>query len=196
MISKQKVILVHGYKTTPNGAWFPWLMGEVKKLAIFAVALDMPTPETPAQEAWVAEIARTVDRHAESEIYLVGHSLGVAAILDYLQSPHAKSVRGAVLVSGRVHPSANLRTAGFYQNFDFDKIRSNSGGFVVIHAADDDIVPYDDGVTLAHALGVELVTLTSGKHLTGSQGVFILPPALEGLIKLGLTSERNSEDVY
>lgn len=196
MISRQKVILVHGYKTTPNGAWFPWLMGEVKKLAIFAVALDMPTPETPMQAEWVEEIARTVDRHKAGDVYLVGHSLGVAAILDYLQSPRALHVRGAVLVSGRVHPSANLRTAGFYQNFDFDKIRSKSNGFVVIHATDDDMVPYDDGVTLAHALGVELMTLPSGRHLTGSHGVFILPPALEGLIKLGLTSERNSEDTY
>jgi uncharacterized protein len=196
MISTQKVILVHGYKTTPNGAWFPWLMGEVKKLAVFAAALDMPTPETPTQAEWVGEIARAVDRHTGSDVYLVGHSLGVAAILDYLQSPHAKPVRGAVLVAGRVRPSQNLATAGFYQNFDFAKIKSMSGGFVVIHATDDDMVPYDDGVILAEALGVELVTLQTGKHLTGSQGVFALLPVLDGLIKLGLTSERNSEDVY
>ena len=57
MISKQKVLLVHGYKTTPNGAWFPWLMGEVKKYAVFAVSLDMPTPEVPLQEETVLRLA-------------------------------------------------------------------------------------------------------------------------------------------
>lgn len=196
MISKQKVILVHGYKTTPNGAWFPWLMGELKKLAVFAVALDMPTPEVPLQEEWVREIARAVDRHVGSEVYLVGHSLGVAAILDYLQAPVGKSVRGVVLVSGRVHPSENLATVGFYQNFDYAKIKSMCSGFVVIHAKDDDMVAYENGVELAGGLGVDLVTLEGGKHLTGSQGVFVLPEVLAALVELGVHSERNSEDQY
>jgi len=196
MISRQKVILVHGYNTTPNGAWFPWLMGEIKKLAVFAVALDMPTPAIPIQTEWVAEIARAVDRHAGSEVHLVGHSLGVAAILDYLQSAGAKPVKGAVFVSGRIAPGANLATVGFYQNFEYQKIRSMVGGAVVIHATDDDIVPYDEGVTLSRELGVPLVTLESGKHLGGSQGVFTLPSVLDALVALGLTSERNSEDAY
>lgn len=193
MISKQKVLLVHGYKTTPNGAWFPWLMAEVKKLAVFAVALDMPTPAVPLQAEWVSEIARAVDRHAGDDVYLVGHSLGVAAILDYLQSGSAKKIKGAVLVSGRVHPSANLATVGFYQTFDYTKIKDMCGGFVVIHAIDDDMVPYQDGVELAAGLGVELVTLETGRHLTGSQGVFELPEAFAALQKLGLYSERKSE---
>lgn len=196
MISRQKVVLIHGYKTTPNGAWFPWLMGELKKLAVFAVALDMPTPEVPKQVEWVAEIARTVDRHAASDVYLVGHSLGVAAILDYLQSPLAKPVNGIVLVSGRIEPSQNLATVGFYQQFDFEKIRSMAGGAVVIHARDDDMVSYENGVTLAKELDVDLVTLESGKHLTGSQGVFELPAARDALQKLGLYSERKNEDTY
>ena len=72
MISSQKVLLVHGYKTTPNGAWFPWLMSEVKRLAVFAFALDMPTPAVPLQAEWVSEIARAVDRHAGDDVYLVG----------------------------------------------------------------------------------------------------------------------------
>lgn len=194
MISQQKVLLVHGYKTTPNGAWFPWLMGELKKMAVFAVALDMPTPETPKQDEWVAEIAHAVDRHKESEVYLVGHSLGVAAILVYLQSEQAQPVLGTVLVSGRIHPLENLKTAGFYQQFDYAKIAKMSKGFVVIHATDDDMVSYENGVELARELGVELVTLSEGKHLTGSQGVFTLPSALEGLVSLGLRSERNTDN--
>lgn len=194
MISKQKVLLVHGYKTTPNGAWFPWLMGELKKRAVYAHALDMPTPVTPKQEEWVAEIARAVDRHEGSELYLVGHSLGVAAILDYLQSSGAKSVKGVVLVSGKTRPSSNLATAGFYQSFDFEKIKTHSAGFVVIHATDDDMVPYEEGVVLARELGVDLVSLPEGKHLTGSQGVYILPAALSGLETLGLYSERNADN--
>lgn len=193
MISKQKVFLVHGYKTTPNGAWFPWLMSEVKKRAVFAHALDMPTPEVPLRDEWVAEITRAVDRHAGSEIYLVGHSLGVAAILDYLQDAKGKPVKGAVLVAGRIHPSQNLATVGFYQHFDYEKIKGMCGGFVVIHATDDDMVSYENGVELAQGLGVELTTLPVGKHLTGSQGVYELPQALAGLETLGLYSERNTD---
>ncbi len=194
MISTQRVLLVHGFKTTPNGSWFPWLMGELKKQAVYACALDMPTPATPKQEEWVAEIARAVDRHVAGTVYLVGHSLGVAAILDYLQSENARAVAGAVLVSGKTHPSENLATAGFYQAFDFEKIKNQCKSFVIIHATNDDMVPYEEGVLLARELGVELVTLQDGKHLTGSQGVFALPAALEGLQRLGLVSERNSDN--
>lgn len=191
MISAQRAILVHGYNTTPNGAWFPWLMHEVKKLGVFAVSLDMPTPAVPVQTEWVAEIARAVDRHAGSDIYLVGHSLGVAAILDYLQSDNAKPVTGAVLVSGRIKPGANLATVGFYQNFDYTKIKTMLGGAVVIHATDDDVVPYDEGVELARGLGVELVSLSSGGHLGGPTNTE-LPPALDALTKLGLHTEKKS----
>lgn len=194
MISKQKVFLVHGYKTTSNGAWFPWLGAELKKRAVYACALDMPTPEVPLRDEWVAEIARAVDRHAGSEIYLVGHSLGVAAILDYLQDAKGKPVKAAVLVAGRITPSQNLATVGFYQNFDYEKIKSMCGGFSVIHATDDDMVPHENGVTLAEGLGVELTTLPSGKHLTGSQGVYELPQALAALEVLGLYSERNTDN--
>jgi predicted alpha/beta hydrolase family esterase len=66
------------------------------------------------------------------------------------------------------------------------------GGAVVIHATDDDIVPYDEGVTLSRGLDVPLVTLESGKHLGGSQGNFELPSVLEGLKTLGLYSERKT----
>ncbi|MBU6310799.1 alpha/beta hydrolase [Patescibacteria group bacterium] len=195
MISTQKVFLVHGYKTTPNGAWFPWLMGELKKRALFAYALDMPTPEFPVRDEWIQEIACAVDRHEGSERYLVGHSLGVAAILDYLQSDQAQPVRGAVLVSGRIEPSPALRTAGFYQTFEYQRIRSNCERFAVIHAVDDDMVPIENGVTLAGALGVDLTTLPAGKHLTGSQGVFELPEVLAALESFGVHSER-STDAY
>lgn len=190
MISQQKVILVHGYNTTPNGAWFPWLMGEVKKLAVFAVSLDMPTPAIPLQTEWVSEIARAVERHKGSEVYLVGHSLGVAAILDYLQSEGAHHVRGAVLVSGRITPGPNLATVGFYQVFDYEKIKGMMDGCVVIHATDDDMVPYENGVTLSAGLNCELVTLATGKHLGDAQTT-ALEPVLDALLKLGLYSERN-----
>lgn len=194
MISQQKVLLVHGFKTTPNGAWFPWLMGEIKKLAVFAVALDMPTPAEPLQSKWLEEIARAVDRHEGSELFIVGHSLGVAAVLDYLQSGSAKNIKGAVLVSGRIHPSDNLKTRGFEQEFNYEKIKSKCSGFSVIHAVDDDMVAYENGVELAQGLGVELVSLPEGKHLTGSQGVFTLHEVLVSLQKLGLRSERNTDN--
>ena len=192
MISTQRAILVHGFNTTPNGAWFPWLMAELKKLAVFAVSLDMPTPATPVRDEWIAEIAHAVDRHQGQEVYLVGHSLGVATILDYLQSPVAHKIKGAVLVSGRIHPSENLKTAGFYQQFDFKKIRSMCDGIVVIHAKNDDIVKYEEAVELSAGLSVELVSLETGGHLSGSQGVYELPEALNALKKLGVHSERKS----
>lgn len=190
MISQQRVILVHGYDTTPNSAWFPWLMHEVKKLGVFAVALDMPTPKDPQPEEWVAEIARAVERHRGHDVYLVGHSLGCTGILFYLASEGAEHVKGAVLISGRAEPPQKTATAPFYHQYDFVAAKKKCDAFAVIHATDDQMSVYQNGIDLAAALGVELVTVPKGGHLWGVDRIYELPEVLSALTKLGLYSER------
>lgn len=193
MISQQRVILVHGYDTTPNGGWFPWLMAELKKLAVFAVALDMPTPATPKQEEWVAEIARAVERHRGHDVYLVGHSLGCTAILFYLARESAERVKGVVLVSGRAEPPLHTATAPFYHQYDFVQARRNCHAFAVIHASDDHTSVYQNGIDLARALDVALVTVPTGGHLWGVDRVHELPEVMTALAALGFVSERKED---
>jgi len=137
----KKVFIIHGFEGSPNGGWRPWLMGELEKQDIYSCALPMPKPENPNCDEWIEEISRQIS--SEDEIYLVGHSLGSPAILRYLESPKAKNIAGAVLVSCPSEKNENRKIDSFMEGmFDFEKIKSKCQEFTVIHGDNDSAVPF------------------------------------------------------
>lgn len=177
----KKVFIIHGFEGQPNGAWRPWLMAELDKQDIYACALSMPSPELPLCNEWVEEISRHVERNTGDEIYLIGHSLGVPAILRYLENAIAKPIAGAVLLAGPAKTS-NAKIKNFLdRDFDFEKITSLCKKFAVIHGDDDPLVPLEDARFLAHQLEAKLLVIEGGKHLNGSAGLYQFPQCLEVL---------------
>lgn len=181
----KKVFIVHGFEGSPNGGWRPWLMAELEKQNIYACALAMPSPANPVSEEWVDEISRHIERNANDGCYLVGHSLGVPAILRYLESVSARLVSGAVLVSGPSEKNSIRKIDNFFEkSFDFGKVRSNCKGFSVIQGDNDPYVPLDNGKFLSQKLDCELIVVANGGHLNGSAGWFELPQCLAALQKM------------
>lgn len=182
----KKVFIVHGFEGSPNGGWRPWLMGELEKLDIYAFALAMPTPALPICSDWVEEIKRNVDKNKEDEIYLVGHSLGVPAILRYLESSlEIENIHGAVLVSGPCKPTGNKKIENFLdKEFDFKTIKSKVQKFAVIHGDNDQNVPLNNAETLSYELNTKLIIVPNGGHLNGSSGWSTLPQCLESLTEM------------
>jgi len=183
MPAMPKVFIIHGLTGSPNGGWRPWLMAELAKLDVYACALSMPEPGAPRLAEWVEEIARHVGRNANHPLYLVGHSLGVPAILRYLESaPEPAEISGAVLVSGPCTTHGNPKTEEFLAKpFDFASIRRRAKRFAVIHGADDGVVPFSDAEIISNELGAGLVSIPGGGHLTGSEGWRTLPQCLDAL---------------
>jgi hypothetical protein len=178
----KKVFIIHGFEGSPNGGWRPWLMGELEKRGVYACALPMPNPNNPSPEAWVKEIARHAELSTRDHIYLVGHSLGVPAILRYLEKTRVKNVRGIVLVSGPFFKTTKKKVATFLKSpFDCKAIRSKMGDAVVIHGDNDKAVSADQGAALAEALDAKLVIIKNGNHINGSAGWFRLPQCLKSL---------------
>ena len=184
----KKVFMIHGYGGQPNGGWRPWLMGELAKKDIYACALPMPKPDTPNKEEWIETIKNAVGEPSE-EIFLVGHSLGVPAILRYLETlPSGSKIGGVVLVSGIIyeikesgHDSLN---SFLNKPFDFETIKNVCKNFVIIHAKDDKNVLFSESEDLKNFLSCELIPIQKGGHLNGSAGWYELPQALESLLKM------------
>jgi hypothetical protein len=181
-----KVFIVHGFEGSPNGGWRPWLMGELEKRDIYACALPMPSPEAPVLADWTTEISRQVERNADDEIYLVGHSLGVPAVLRYAATmPAGRRLAGTVLVSGPIEPVVNPKIEGFLKPpFDFAALKPKLGKCAVIHGDDDPLVPLAHAERLSAALGAKLVVVKGGGHLNGSAGWFTLPPCLDEILAM------------
>jgi predicted alpha/beta hydrolase family esterase len=181
----KKVFIVHGFQGSPNGGWRPWLMGELEKEDVYACALPMPTPNDPVPSEWVAEIARVVERDSRDQIYLVGHSLGVPAILRFLETTNATNVKGAVLVSGPIYKNDKKKVYQFLENgFVFSKVKAAGNNFVVIHGDNDRNVSFEQGEYLAKELRAELIAIENGGHLNGSSGWLTLPQCLGALNKM------------
>ena len=184
----KKVFMVHGFDGQPNDCWIPWLMSELVKNDIWAFSLAMPTPDKPIKEEWVKTIIDSV-REPNDEVFLVGHSLGVSAILRYLETiPNGKNIGGAVLVSGVIHERQKEKY--FYidkfleDRFNYDHYKNVCKNFIVIHGTDDHSVPFTQGEELSSYLSCPLISILNGGHLNRSTKCYELPEALDSLLKM------------
>lgn len=176
--------------SSPNGGFRPWLMAELYKHEVYACALPMPDPYNPKKEAWVQAISNAVNTFTEDEIVLVGHSLGVPAILRYLETrKENQKIGGAVLISGPCslldidNKESKLRRIDNFLDtpFNFEDIKQKSKNFVVIHGDNDPKVPFSHAEELSKNLNCKLISIPNGKHLGNSDGCHELPEALEGI---------------
>jgi predicted alpha/beta hydrolase family esterase len=181
-----KVFLIHGFEGSPNGGWRPWVMAELEKKGVYACSLAMPSPNNPLPSEWIEEISRHIDMGTNRDhVYLVGHSLGVPAILRYLESKDAKKIHGAVLISGPSFKTTKKKVDRFFTTpFDFKTIKSKVGTITVIHGDTDRSVPIEQGRFLAKELDAELIVVKNGGHLNGAAGWNTLPQCLSALIKM------------
>lgn len=184
----KKVFIVHGFQGTPNGGWKSWLMNELAKNGIYACSLPMPNPDKPNKTEWIKTIHESVGIPS-GEIFLIGHSLGVPAILRYLETLDKDAkIGGVVLVSG---PAFIIEKNGYEQvntfletTFDFEHIKNVCNNFTVIHGDNDNVVSFSDAEFLVKNLNGELVSVLNGGHLSPDEKCFELPEALESLIKI------------
>ncbi len=181
--------MIHGFQGEPNGGWRPWLMGELAQQDVYACALPMPDPDSPKKEKWVDLISSSAGNPNEN-IYLIGHSLGVVAILRYLESiPETSKIGGVVLVSGPfktldlgIKESSLRKIDNFLDTlFNFEQIKKVCPKFVVIHGDNDSKVPFSHAEEFSKNLDCPLVSIHDGGHLGGSDGFYKLPELLDAL---------------
>lgn len=181
----KKVIIIHGYKSYPQDCWFPWLKKELVKRGLGVHVSRLPNPERPKMKGWVAAIKKIVGKPDE-QTYLVGHSLGVIAILRYLETlSKAEKIGGVISVGGRVIKNPQrTATASFFQTpVRWNEIKKKSKKFTVIHSANDDVVPIINGKTFAKKLKAKLVIENKG-HFTREEKVFKLPSVLKSILDI------------
>lgn len=76
----KRAFIIHGWEGTPDSNWFPWLADELKKKGFEAVVPQMPNADFPVAKEWLGHMQKIVGEPDENT-FLVGHSLGVTAIL-------------------------------------------------------------------------------------------------------------------
>ena len=119
----KRVFIIHGWEGSPDSNWFPWLKKELEEKSSKVFVPQMPNADQPKINEWLAHLREIVGRPGENT-YFVGHSLGVTAILRYLESLEAEEkISGAILVAGVAKSIGIKELENFFINpFDYEKI--------------------------------------------------------------------------
>lgn len=178
------IFLIHGSYGHPNENWFPWLKTEMEKLGCKVIAPKFPTPEGQNLSNWM-DILRKYETQIGQETIFVGHSLGVALILRFLEK--AKNpINAAFLVSGFFKDEWN----GEYDNligtfikkpYDWQKIRQNARHIEIYQSDNDPYIPVSMGKEMAKHLGAELVLVKNAGHFNNEAGYTEFPLLLESI---------------
>jgi len=179
-----RVFIIHGWKAVPIEGWRPWLKTELGIGGYMTIIPEMPDPVHPDLGAWVAHLHKEV-KHADEHTHFIGHSLGVPAILRYIESlPERSRVGRVVSVAGFCGDVGIEDVAAFVSEpFDFKRIRSRISEFVCIYSDNDAYVPVAHADIFCEALSARRVLIPGGKHFSSNDGYTTLPAALEAFTR-------------
>lgn len=172
----KKVIIIHGWGGDPQGNWFPWIKKELESKGIKVEIPAMPNTDAPDIEHWVGQLAKSVNPNDEN--YLIGHSMGVQAVLRYVEKlPENVKVGGILLVSGFITSLSDVIMANpedaviakpwLETPIDLEKVRAKVPKIISMVSDNDPYIPEDNWKKF-EMLG-DLIILHDRGHIQGEE---------------------------
>lgn len=178
--------IIHGMYGHPQENWFPWLKKELESIARECIAPKFPTPFDQSLESWLRTIAKYEDKINQDTI-MIGHSLGAAFILNYLERTK-KKIKAAFLVAGYhkliVNEFKELNKTFVGKRFDWEEIKHNCNKFFIFASDNDPYIPLEINKEMAKVLDAELVVIHNGGHLNKKAGFDKFPLLLDYIQKI------------
>ena len=184
--NEMNFFIIHGIYGNPNENWFPWLKKELEKKGCEVIVPKFPTPIGQSLESWL-KIFKKYEDKINSDTILIGHSLGVSFILNYLEQSD-KEIKAAFLIAGYHYvlenQFKNLNKTFVDKKFNWDRIIENCEIFFVIGSDNDEYIPESVTRQLAFNLDAELHLIHDGGHLNADSGYKKFPLLLELIDKI------------
>ncbi|WP_411374994.1 RBBP9/YdeN family alpha/beta hydrolase [Arthrobacter sp. MPF02] len=177
----ERVVIVHGYESSPDANWFPWLKGALEAEGIGVAVVPLPSPDDPDKAAWEDAVSSALGL-PDATTVVVAHSLGVVTALRVLaQLPEPWELGGIVLVAGFTDPLEALpELDGFLAtDVDVERVAANIGVRTVIRSDTDPFVPSAASDDLARRLSARLQVHPEAGHFMAKDGVTRFPALLD-----------------
>ena len=156
-----KFILLHGYKGSPDGNWFPWLKEQLKDH-------DVSTPSFPSP-ATIDEWYNIIDTdQIDDQTILIGHSLGGSFVLRLLEKgakPHAAIVVSAPIKRLGIEDLDDHIVSFVEPPFKWETIKQNCKNILVVASDNDPYVPMEHASTIAKNLSAHLDICYGCEHI-------------------------------
>lgn len=170
----KKVILIHGYTSSPNNKKYQIISQELDKIGVDYSIPVFPGGEYPHSKEWLEVIDREV-KNTTKPVVLVGHSLGTRAALLYLDK-FGQKIDMVILIAAfnnNFEENRNRKDENYADFFDYaldiEKIKKLANRFIVVHSKDDDSIDYQQGVEISNELEAELMTYENMGHFCGEE---------------------------
>ncbi|WRZ92801.1 alpha/beta hydrolase [Streptomyces sp. NBC_01007] len=174
-------LILHGWQNhRPEGHWQHWLAGRLGELGQHVVYPQLPDPDDPDLEVWLAEVARHLGALDGAERVVVAHSASAVLWLHAAARglPGLAGVDRVLLVAP---PSASV-LAGLPEiaGFALAELDFTLPGHTRLVAGDDDpYCPEGADTVYGDPLGVPTQILPGGAHLDMDAGYGPWPAVLE-----------------
>ena len=174
MAAIMRIILIPGYKATPASGFFPWLYEELRKAGHEVLVVNLPEVEAPDRDAWTKALLEQVGA-VDDETVIVGHSLGGAAALRFLEAAEAFTTPHALILISTPWMINSEQFRGFFMSeLDFEVLMWKASKFVVVHSRDDKTIPFDHAEKYVKVLHARLVEAQDAGHFTGTEYPILL----------------------
>lgn len=171
-----RVILVHGFNASPEMNFHPWLARELRAKGFNVIAPTLPLKSDG--ELNIPDIMESLRRQVgilKADDILLGHSLGALVILQYMQAVEmTETPRVVILVAAPWKVGRPELQRLFMADLDADVAMWKAREFVVVHSADDKLVPLDHARKLAESLKARLVVTDHDDHFMGHEHPVLL----------------------
>lgn len=190
----KRAIIVHCWEGYPEYCWYPYAKKELEARGFQVEVPAFPDTENPKLGKWLPMLKEKVGKPDE-DLYLIGHSLGCATIMHYLENLNEnEKVGGVVFVAGFPDiddPKLNFEEIkNFFETpINLEKIKGKSkNGFIAIHSDDDPYVDLKYAEIFKEKLGAEIIIKHGAKHFSGAiegeEACLELPEVVQGIEKL------------
>lgn len=158
----KKALIIHGWESSPEERWYKEEKKLLEKMGYEVFLPEMPGGRWPKKEEWVKIIAAL--RPGEDTV-MIGHSLGVPAILRYLENAHQK-VDKVFSIAGFANKKSRTKEINNFliEPFGWSLIRAKANKFIVINQKDDPYVSLERGKEVADKTGGKFVLVEGNNH--------------------------------
>jgi len=187
----KRIFIVHGWSSSPQGDWFPWLASELRKAGYEVHVPKMPNPDEPDIYEWISALSKSVGK-PDKYTYFVGHSIGCQTILRYLAAlPKDAKVGGAVYVAGwfsltglETEEEREIAKPWIKGAIDLELVMEKTKNAIAIFSDNDPFVPVKENKKVYEKFCKKVIVEKGKGHINTEAGITQLLSILKAVLEV------------
>lgn len=182
-----KVFIIHGYQSSPEQHWFPWLATKIEQMGSQCEIVHLQGSDQPDFATWRQNLEAQVHPLNEQTI-IVAHSLGCISVLDYLsEALNGRLIKAIFMVAGFNEKLTALPELNqFVQQAKLNDalLRFRIQQRYSLFSCNDPFVPAPLSIRFGQLLNAQMIEVKKAGHFIQSDGLSEFPQLWEKLEKL------------